>query len=164
MTTQELIHNSLLQQRIDSDITWGDEMIEECYEIKELYDWDTIKKNDDQSHIQYNRGTSITTTSVLLSTTHNDLGDNIHTITFTRNKYPNSIMGTVDEHLFVCSGTADKRIWFDNVEKMRNYYKIVRNCDLELEPTYLATLQTNIDICRKNIPRDSKKLNSFYAY
>ena len=164
MTTKELIHNSLLQQRIENDITWGDQMIEEQYEIKELYDWDNIKKNDDTSHINYNRGTSITTTSVLLSTTNNELGDNLHTITFTRNKYPNSIMGTVDEHLFVCSGTADKRIWFDNIEKMRNYYKIVRNCDLELEPAYLATIQNNIDICRNNLPRDSKKLNSFYAY
>ena len=164
MTTFDY-NNKLLQTYLENDDTeWGDDMLDVEDEPKDCYDWESIIKNDDLSNIQYNRGSSITTTAVTLTTDRNDSGDNVHTITFIRNKYPNSLMGTSDEHLFVCSGTADKRIWFDNVEKMRNYYKIVRNCDLNLEPSYLSTLQKNINNCRKNLPRDSKKLNSYYAY
>tara|TARA_B100000579_G_scaffold158687_1_gene129045 strand:- start:382 stop:864 length:483 start_codon:yes stop_codon:yes gene_type:complete len=149
MTTFDY-NNSIYSEYLENDANWGDDMVNDDEKDTITYaERERLAEQHRYNQQQYVRDAPIQTISVSAST--DDEGKVIH---FNKFKWYNTKMGTDDHKMFIGSGWAGSRVWFENVEHMRKYYKYVHNTDLTLDPDYLNKLDNDVKTYRAMVERN----------
>jgi hypothetical protein len=157
MTTFDY-NNHLMTQYLENDTPWGDEPDETQTNDITYAERVLLAQQHKYNLQQYVRDAPIQTISV--STGTDEEGKVVH---FNKYKWYNTKMGTDDHKMFISSGWAGSRLWFENVDHMRKYYLHVHNTDLTLDPDYLIELDKKTKVYRayieKNEPHKMKVRN-----
>lgn len=150
MTTFDY-NNEIYTEYLENDKNWGDDEIENENDSGNGLthaDRERLSEQHLYNMQRYVRDTPIQTVSVSVST--DEEGKTVH---FNKLKWYNTKMGTDDHKMFIGSGWAGSRVWFENVEHMRKYYKYVHNTDLTLDPDYLTNLDKQVKAFRAQVER-----------
>ena len=148
MTTFDY-NNSLLTEYLEKDASWGDDSMAEDEKTVSYAERLRMAEQHQYNLQQYVRDAPIQTVSVNVG--NDEEGKTVH---FNKYKWYNTKMGSDDHKMFISSGWAGARVWFENVDHMRKYYLHVHNQDLTLDPDYLTELDKRVKTYRTYIEKN----------